>query len=62
MVVTGGGVRLGAGSVDIVSSDWKASTAPNPDAWVGVVYNTGPQDAYFYVDAICVDATQIVGF
>ena len=64
MVVTGGGVYPINNDVNfsIDSSDWDYSTEPHPDAWVGVVNNTGPADVYFHVDAICVAATDIIGF
>ena len=64
MVVTGGGVYPINNDVNISidSSDWDYSTGPHPDAWVGVVNNTGPADVYFHVDAICVAATDIIGF
>lgn len=61
MVVTGGGVRP-EGDISVIGSDWLASTAPTPNVWVGTVENIGATDAYFYVDAICVPATDIVGF
>ena len=64
VVVTGGGVYPINNDVNISidSSDWDYSTEPHPDAWVGVVNNTGPADVYFHVDAICVAATDIIGF
>lgn len=63
-VVTGGGVYPINNDVNISidSSDWDYSTEPTPNAWVGVVNNTGPADVYFHVDAICVAATDIIGF
>jgi len=65
MVVTGGGVHPLLNDYvgfNIESSDWDYSTAPQPGAWVAVVNNTGPADAYFQVDVICASAVDIIGF
>jgi Collagen triple helix repeat (20 copies) len=65
MIVTGGGVYPIDDDVNIsiVSSDWDYSTEPHPDAWVGVVKDTGPADVYFHVDVICVAGpADIIGF
>lgn len=62
--VIGGGVLPAAGdnSLIINSSDWDHTEAPTPRTWVGVVTNPLNADAFFYVDAICIPATHIVGF
>ncbi len=62
--VIGGGVLPTAGDTSLIvdSSDWDHTEAPTPRTWVGVVTNPVNADAYFYVDAICIPATQIVGF
>jgi hypothetical protein len=60
MFVSGGGVMPAPGSVPVTvaSSDWDHA-APAPNVWVGVVSNTNAQNGYFYVDAICIPATQV---